>query len=153
MSVFSVLIHDFAVNILCFLAVCVKSFGHRLELSWKSQFLALPSLQNTGYFGEVRAFDKWGTTEIYHRLIDIMEIARSWCPNELVWQELYFAEDMRHAYDNVLVAVLFAKVGRGDSQSPPPCCSFFQWVYHTPLAVIRGCKTGCLLSGARPRTP
>lgn len=42
-----------------------------------------------GIFGEVGAFDKWGTTEIYHfRLIDIMEIARSEYPFELVWQEL-----------------------------------------------------------------
>ena len=38
------------VNILCFLVVCVKRFGHRLESSSTSQLLALSSLENTGDF-------------------------------------------------------------------------------------------------------
>ena len=53
-----------AVNILCYLVICVTKFGHRLESNSTSQLFALSSLQNTGRFVEVGAFDKWGSTEV-----------------------------------------------------------------------------------------
>ena len=89
-----VLVYDCinAVNILCRVVVCVKSFVLGLESSSSSQLLALYSLQNIRHFRESQCIRQAtpNQTGSSRRLIpvDVLEIARSACPNELVWQEL-----------------------------------------------------------------
>ena len=93
-----VLVYDCinAVNILCLVVVCVKSFVHGLESSSSSQPLALYSLQNTAHFRESQCVRQATPNQTGSSLrlipVDIMEIARSACPNKLVRQELSLVE-------------------------------------------------------------